>query len=113
MASGRASAMSAARSASTTRALRRALPRVFCVERRHRHRYCRVSATTMDTRCHPAPPRRARACPRTCEEESSRVLRRGIRLLVYALGVVLVVATTTAATELEQTIDDSLALCAA
>lgn len=88
------------------RAARRATRYVFRVEGTPRRRYRRISATPMDTRCHPGPPRPTPACPRT----------RGAgvcRAWSIAVAFVVALSTTAAATELERRIDESIALCTA
>lgn len=69
----------------------------------------------MDTRCHPAPPRRTRACSRTRENDERGALRgtRRRHTIVLALGLALLLTSSAAASEIEQRIDESLALCTA
>ncbi len=69
----------------------------------------------MDTRCHPAPPRRARACPRTREEGAGRV-----GASVLALLAVVATAHGIAAQDIdergaaaERRAAEAIALCAA
>jgi hypothetical protein len=72
----------------------------------------------MNTRCHPAPPRRS-ACPRIREDDTPRATRssRRLRAPSWALGVALAVTlaapTHAAADDVARHIDESLALCAA
>src|SRR4051794_16374651 len=73
-----------------------------------------MSATTMDTRCHPAPLRRARACPRASEDGVARTRRLCGALAALTITVTCVVrATPVAANEVDDRIDQSLRLCAA
>src|SRR5690349_17820864 len=107
----------------------------FRVEGPHRRRYCRVSATTMDTRCHPAPPRRS-ACPRTRGDDVARHAHRvrvggrtdrvrvdgtarrlrallGVVIVGVALMLAAVASPARAGDDVANLVDDALALCAA